>query len=126
MIGLTQQSYAEGLTIKPGLWEITTTTTSSMGQPMNRTDQECIDKDQLDPKDMMQDMPEDCSLDSNVSGDTLTYELTCNMHGMVMQGMGKMISKGDSMTGSIKVNSNMNGMVIEMSSEAKGKRIGEC
>ena len=123
---LSSLGHAESLKIKPGLWEITTTV-SGMTQPQTKTIKECIQEDSIDPKEMMQDMPkDDCTVDANVSGNIMTYNLSCNMHGMVMEGTGKMESNGDSMNGSMQFRGNMNGMVMEMNSSSEGKRVGDC
>ena len=125
-LSLGSPGHAESLKIKPGLWEITTTT-SGMVQPQTKTIKECIKEDSIDPREMMQEMPQDdCAVDANVSGNVMTYHLSCNMHGMVMEGAGKMESNGDSMNGSMQFKGNMNGMVMEISSNSEGKRIGDC
>ena len=123
---LCSPGHAESLKIKPGLWEITTTV-SGMMQPQTKTVKECIQEDSIDPKEMMQDMPsDDCTVDANVSGNIMTYNLSCNMHGMVMEGAGKMESNVDSMNGTMQFKGNMNGMVMEMTSSSEGRRLGDC
>lgn len=118
---------ADELTIEPGLWEITTEVSGAMMQPQTKTVKECITEDKLDPQEMMKDMPkDDCAVETEVSGNTMTYTLNCNMHGMVMQGTGEMKSTGDTMSGTVSFSGGMNGMMMEMTSTSNGKRIGDC
>ncbi len=120
---------ADTLPITPGLWEITGTTTNPFLGSRTYTNQECMTEFKFDPKEMMEGMPKDaCSVNTNLSGKTMSYDMQCNIDGGTMTGNGSFTVSGDgnSATGKMVMNGSFGGESMEMTVTSEGKRIGDC
>jgi len=118
---------AETLPIKPGLWEMTATTTNPFLGSRTHTSQECMKEFNFDPKEMMEGMPKDaCEVNTNVSGNTMTYDMSCDMQGNQMTGNGTFTVDGDTAKGQMTMQSQVSGQNIEMTMVSEGKRVGDC
>ena len=116
------------LTVKPGLWESTTTRTSSMGGgTVTDTNRECIKDETFNPQKLMQDM-QDCELVKNElqNKNTLLFNMVCSMQGAKASLEGKYYTKGDEGKGDMKVQVDMGGMNINMNLTWDAKRLGDC
>ena len=119
---------SDSVPIEPGMWEVTTTMNSSMfPQPRVQTSQECIKDAQISPKDLAPDDDDSCSMsDVNVSGDSLSWSMQCNTPGGTMEGSGNFTSAGDSGSGNMQMNMNIEGQSLNMEIVWKGRRTGSC
>jgi hypothetical protein len=119
---------AEELVMKPGLWEITTTRTSTMGGgKVIQTEKQCLKHQKFDPQSIMQDM-QSCELLSNElkNENTLLFNMTCSMTGAKASLSGNYYTKNDKGMGEMKVQVDMGGMVMEMDISWDAKRLGDC
>ncbi len=118
---------AETLPITPGLWEVTATTTNPFLGTRTHTNQECMEDFKFDPKEMMEGMPKDaCEVNTKVLGNTMTYDMSCDMQGNKMTGNGSFTVNGDTAKGEMVMKSQISGQNIEMTMVSEGKRIGDC
>lgn len=128
MMALSLGAQAASLSLNPGLWETTMTRTNPMtGAPTTETSTECVSDETFDPREMMKDA-EGCRLtDENLSGDTLTFTMSCEVQGGAGATIqGRFQSDGDSGTGDMNMSMNMGGMSMEMDMNWTARRLGEC
>ena len=121
-----------GPKIDEGLWEITTEIETTSVPDMNslqKTQRQCITNKNLVPN-LAQKQGQACkTLDTVVSGDTVSWTMECSNDGNVTKGKGKITYEKDKMHGttSISVSSPFeDGGQIEMTTRIKGHRIGDC
>ncbi|HID81509.1 MAG TPA: DUF3617 family protein [Chromatiales bacterium] len=113
---------ADGLKINPGLWETKTITTNNMmGTSSTKSVQECIRSNEFDPvEDIQNDV---CTTEKSMSGNTMNYEIICNLHGRAIEGNGVVTVEGDTMTDNRLI---LNGVPGGVSIKSESRRIGEC
>jgi len=118
----------DSVTIEPGLWEVSTTMTTPMSpQPRVQTQQECIKDSKISPQDLAPSDGGECSMsDINVSNNTLSWSMQCDTGGGAMKGHGSFESKGDSGSGNMTMNMNIEGQSFSMEMVWKGHRVGSC
>ena len=118
----------KAITIEPGMWEMTSKMTSPMSpQPRVQTVNECMTDSEIDPQDLIPEDGGDCTVtSSDVSGNSMTWALTCNTPGGAMTGNGSFTSKGSSGHGNMKMNMSIEGQSFNMEVSWEGKRIGSC
>ena len=120
---------AEGLSIEPGQWRTTMTMTMSMmPQPQVQTTEDCIVKDTLGPEDFQSENDDSgCEFsEMTIDGDTATWSLSCPSEMGNMQGEWTVTSKGDTITGSGAMETEMQGQKIGYNMSWEGERIGDC
>lgn len=120
---------ADGVSIDPGEWEMTTTMTMSMmPQPQTNTVKECIEESELSPEDFDMDEDNPCNItDVVIDGDTASWSINCPVeNGMVMEGKWEFTSNGDSITGAGNMAAEMAGQTMSFDMTWSGKRIGDC
>ncbi len=112
---------ASAMEMKDGLWEITTKT-EMPGMPMEMPPfkfTQCLTSKDSVP----QDKGEDCKIkNTDVKGNTVTWEVDCISDGKPVKSIGKVTYKGDSFDGETKTEMEGMNMVQKMS----GRRIGNC
>lgn len=125
----TNVAIADGVSIDPGLWEMTSTMTMSMmPQPQTTTETECIEEHELNPEDFNMDEENPCDI-SNVimNKDTARWSISCPTgNGMDMQGQWEITSKGDTISGNGSMTAEIAGQEMSFSMNWNGKRIGDC
>ena len=119
---------AGGVNMKEGLWEITSKA-SIQGMPFDMpptTYTQCLTKENIIPQEQNQAQQECKLIDSDISGNTVTWSMTCSQNGMISNISGKISYKGTTMDGTMKVESNtpMGNSIMNMI--INGKRIGDC
>ena len=125
LVNLTQA--ADTIPITPGLWEIKGTTTNPFSGSKTFSSQECMTENGIGPETMMKDMPSDaCEVNTSVSGNTITYDMSCSMQGQQMTGNGSFTVNGDTAEGEMTMRSSISGQTFEITSISTGKRIGDC
>lgn len=124
---LPLNALAAGSPMKPGKWSIVTTTTMPMmPKPMDLTVTQCITKDQLEPRDMVADN-KNCTISNiKVSGPTVSWDVVCNSGGGQFSGSGSVTSSEESYNGEMTMKMSMNGKVMNMQTQWKGKYLGAC
>ena len=121
-------SATDSIPVKPGMWEMTTTMTSPMfPQPRTSTATECMDKSEFSITDLMPTDQSECTItESNVSGNTLTWKMQCQMQGGSGEGGGTFESNGNSGSGEMYMNMEVQGQSFNMQNSWQGKHIGPC
>ena len=118
----------DSVSIEPGLWEVSTTMTSPLfPQPRIQTQQECMKESTISPETLAPSDGGECSiLETSVSGNTLSWSMQCNTQGGAMKGHGSFESKGDTGSGSMQMNMDIEGQSFSMKLAWKGHRVGSC
>lgn len=119
---------AEGVSIDPGNWEMTTTMKMTMmPQPQTTTVEECIKEPELNPEDFNMDEDSPCNIsDVVINGDTASWLINCPTEGGVMEGKWEFTSAGDSITGAGTMSMDYAGQKMGFEMSWVGKRIGDC
>lgn len=119
---------ADSIPVEPGQWQMTTTMTSPMSpQPRVSTATQCMDKDEFSISDLMPKDESECTItEANVSGNTLTWTMQCEMQGGSGTGGGQFTSNGDSGSGEMHMNMQFQGQTFNMTNSWEGHRIGPC
>lgn len=117
----------DSLPMNPGKWKITTKATSSMmPNPMTDVTTECIEDTQFDTNSLLDEMG-DCQVkDLKIKGKRVSWKMHCNMDGTTLKGTGEARVENDKMSGQTNMQMSVQGMKMEMKTEWKGKRIGDC
>ena len=114
-----------GPNVKPGKWEITTTTEMT-GMPMRIppvTHTQCLKEGDFVPQ--TEGANQECKVsDVKVSGDTVSWKLVCSGKSGHMEGTGKTTYSGDTMEGEMRMV--IQGAGVEVNNKISGKRIGTC
>jgi len=121
------QALAAGIPIEPGQWQIKSAMTMPMiaGERAHELTQ-CIKKDTIDPVEMMGNDNECQVTEQDVSGNTVTWEMTCNTQEGPATGSGSFTSEGSSAHGSMKIEFAVQGQTLEMNTRWEGERVGSC
>jgi len=120
---------AEGISIEPGKWEITTTITIPiLPQPRVTTKTECMKERELSPETMTDDDTDsDCTLNTVVvDGNTMKWSMDCQGKEGNSRGEWEVTSRGDTLTGEGKVTVDVQEQDMVMTMNWEGKRIGDC
>jgi hypothetical protein len=129
LICCTSVSFAEGVAVEPGKWEMTMTMEMSMlPAPQTRTSTECIEQDELSPEDFNMDEDSPCNIsDMVIDGNTVSWAINCpGPTGGEMTGSWSFTSHGDSITGEGSMTAEMAGQSMEFKMNWGGKRVGDC
>ena len=121
------QVNADALPMEPGMWESTYNMQNPMtGQMQSNTSTECIQESEFDPQRMLPES-EGCQVaESDLSGNTLTFVLQCNMQGAEMSMKGVYTSNGDSGEGTTEMTMSFGGQSFTSNGSFTAKRVGSC
>lgn len=121
------QAVAAGVPIEPGQWQIKTAMTMPMisGERLHELTQ-CISTDSIDPVEMMGNSNECEVTEQDVSGETVTWKMSCNTPDGPASGSGSFTSEGANAHGSMKIEFTVQGQTLEMNTRWEGERIGSC
>ena len=112
-----------GMEMKDGLWEITSKM-EMPGMPMQMPavkHTQCLTSKDNVPQN--KEHNQDCKIkNTDVQGNTVTWEMHCVSEGKPMKSIGKITYKGDTFEGETKME--MDGM--NMTQHMSGRRIGNC
>ena len=127
IFGFASVVYAEGMQLKPGLWEIKTVVTLPLnGGNQESTSQDCLSESKITPEDMIND-DQDCLIsNANVNANSMQWTMTCQNQGIEMIGEGNAESSGKKITGGMNISATFNGQEMTMSTNWQGKYIGDC
>lgn len=123
----TGSAYAEDLSIKPGMWRTTTTSTNTlMPEPAVTTNDICVEGNVFNPEDMVRDM-EDCQLiTSSVRSNTMDFELACIMEGGSAKVTGQYAVDGDDGQGQMGMHMKIGPMIMEADVQWESTYLGAC
>ena len=114
-----------GPDMNPGKWRITSETEMA-GMPVKTppvVTTQCLTQDNLIPKD--QKAGQECQvIDVKVTGNKVSWAISCKGQGGAMEGKGSVTYQGDEMNGLSTMEMKEIGM--KMTIKMKGKRIGDC
>lgn len=127
LLALPAAAAAAELAINPGLWETTMTRTDPVsGQPVTETRKECVKDTKFDPAGLMQGT-EGCELvNDEMSGNTLTFSMKCNMQGAEASIDGVYQADDHSGKGNMDMTINAAGMNMSMNMNWTATRLGDC
>lgn len=121
---------AEGIPVKPGLWEMTTSVTMPMlPQPRVTTVTECMEKSEISMEDVGggEDMDHNCAFDmSQVDGKTMKWSVDCPMEEGTSHGEWQATSSGDTVKGEGLLTMSFQGQTMDMTMTWEGQWVGEC
>ena len=126
---LTGTASAEGVSIDPGMWEMTSTMTMTMmPEPRSTTVKECIEDDEISPESFNMDKDNPCNItDVTIDGNTARWSISCSTGGgPVMEGQWEFTSSGDTISGNGSMSTDFNGQTMGFNMTWEGKRVGDC
>lgn len=118
---------ADELSVKPGQWETTATTSNSMmpGETTN-TSTVCVEESTYDPKDML-DGVEHCQMkSSSVTGNTLKFAMQCVMQGANADVSGQYTLMSDSGEGDMLIKMKAGPMDMNVNMAWTSTYLGDC
>ena len=119
--------YAEGMSIKHGLWETkSTVTTPFAGGAQEHVSQDCITEDITTPEQLMQNAQNCEILDKEIGSDSMSWTVRCTNADIEMLGQGNIQSTETTLNGSMNITASVNGQEVEMSTSWEGRYVGEC
>ena len=120
---------AEGVSINPGQWEMTSTMTMTMmPQPQTTSVSECIEDTEISPDSFNMDEDNPCDItEVLVDGNTARWSIFCPTEGgPAMEGQWEFTSSGDSITGNGSMTASFSGQEMGFTMSWEGKRTGDC
>ncbi|MGB5487107.1 MAG: DUF3617 family protein [Lysobacterales bacterium] len=126
---LASTASADGVSINPGMWEMTSTMTMTMmPQPRTTTVKECIKDSEISPESFNMEEDNPCNItDMTVDGNTARWSINCPTEGgPVMEGHWEFTSNGDSINGNGTMSAEFSGQKMGFVMTWEGKRIGTC
>ncbi len=123
----TSISFAEGLTVTPGLWETKMTRTDPVsGNPVTNINKQCVEQTEFDPAEMMKGMQGCKMLQNDLAGNKLDFKMQCDASGTSSTVEGSYQVDGDQGKGSMSISMNVMGQAMNMSMNWESKRLGDC
>lgn len=118
---------ASELTIKPGLWQTTTTTTKTTAQSLQdqthtQITEECVTDTSFKPVEMIKDIGECKVIRDEVSDNTSTFQMTCFSEEADFTVNGEYTAE----RGTMDVSMSMRGMDLEMNIHSTFEHIRDC
>jgi hypothetical protein len=119
----------DGVTLKPGKWEFTTTTEMPMlSEPKKMTKTECVKEDKTDPLAAFS-KTEDCKVtDRSVKGNSMKWKVECGdgQKSPKVTGSGELTADDAKVEGKMEMISDLGGQQMKFKSSWTGKRLGDC
>lgn len=129
LVGVALGAQAGGMDVKPGSWEMKSTTTNPMtGQPQTYTATECIDRESMDPRSFMKEA-EGCSVsDVETSSSSMSWTMVCSAPGGQMKGRAKIQSSagGEKVAGAMNMSASFSGQTMNFATDWTGRWAGPC
>jgi len=128
MTAVAASAGAEGVSLRPGLWQTTTTMESSFMPAMPpRQTTECIRETRYDIDRMLSGQG-DCKIyDQVVEGPSVKWRMRCETDGgAAAQGQGEVTSQGDQVEGQMTIKMEFQGQRMDTKTSWTGRRLGDC
>ena len=128
-LAVAAPAMAEGLKLKPGLWEMTYQYQAAMfGQAKDETEVNCVtpDKAELDPQKLLDDSIPCKPANLKTEGGVMTFDVVCEGLGEGTGGKARFETDGDAGSGKIDMIMKMGDMAIPMNASMTAKRLGAC
>lgn len=128
LAGLPFHVLAEGVSIEPGMWEMSMSMQMPMfPAPQEKTYTECVEETELDPEDFQMEDDGTCTFgDIELEGDTISWSMECPNPMGVSRGQWSFTSEGDSMHGEGSMVTDVGGQSMEFTMNWQGNRVGDC
>jgi len=128
LVTLPLLATAAELTINPGLWETKITRTNPMtGSATTNTNTECVKEETtFNPRSMLAQAKDCRVMKDDLDGDTLNFQMKCNVQGATTEVTGMYQAGNDSGKGNMEMKMNMGGMSMSMNMNWTAKRLGDC
>jgi hypothetical protein len=126
---LTVTANAQGVSIDPGMWEMTSTMTMTMmPQPQTTTVKECVMESEYGPESFNMDEENPCNIsDLLIDDNSARWSISCPSEGgPTMEGQWEITSEGDSISGNGTMTADYGGQKMGFNMTWEGKRIGDC
>ena len=125
-VGFTGAGFAASLLIKPGMWETTMTTSSSMTGTTTRSISECRVEEKFDPTAMVENAKGCDLVENELSGNTLTYTMNCDVEGGegILRGVYEI--NGDQGQGRMDMELSFGGQTMVIENSFTARRLGDC
>ncbi len=122
------QAFAEeNFSIRSGLWQMTTTSTNTMmPEPIVTTNEVCVEGNEFNPEDMVQDMDSCEVLTESVQANRLRYGMQCQVEGGEATIEGEYTVNGDEGQGSMSMNMKMGPIVMDVNVDWQSVYLGPC
>lgn len=119
---------SDSIPFNAGKWEITSQATMPMlAQPIANTNIECIKENTINADRFAHQTRGNCkATDVNASGQQIKWKMSCDVQGNPMTGYGEMHVTETNIKGKATITMSMQGLMMEMNTTWKGKRLGEC
>ena len=117
---------AETIRVEPGKWQVESTSSNPFTGPQTFSSTQCIREEKFDPTEEMTKSAECHLLSHEVSGNAMTWTMSCQMEQMLMQAEGRFESRGASASGRMTMSADMGGHPFTMEVTWNGTRIGPC
>lgn len=120
--------HAAEMKIKTGEWEFSSQTSMpGQGGAREHVNKQCLKEATITPETLMKDMKQDCQLlDSNSSGSSMSWKVSCSSQGGEMIGEGNVTGSGETLKGGMKMAMTFNGQTMNMAVSWDGKYVGPC
>lgn len=117
---------AAGMQVEPGNWEIKAFIKGPMGEQTHTTT-ECITESELTP-DVLTREASNCTFDGiEMTSTSLSWRMACDAgEGVKTTGSGRYTGAGNTMSGTVTVETKVGAETMKMESRFEGKRIGDC
>ena len=103
-----------------------TRTNPMTGEPITETRSECVKESKFNPASMMQGT-QGCDLtEDNLDGDTLHFQMACDMEGGKALIEGQFQTDGETGKGNMDMSVNAGGMNMKMNMNWTARRTGDC
>ena len=127
LLGMLGATFAGGMKIKAGLWEMKSTVTLPFGNGVQEdVAKSCIQENEVTPDQIMQDT-QGCKItDAKSDSGSMQWSLVCQNQGVEMKGDGYAKSTGKTLSGKMNIKFDLEGQELAMTSVYDGKYIGPC
>lgn len=126
---VTQPVAAAGISVEPGMWEMTTTLNMPMlPAPQTTTVSQCLEDSEFDLEDMStEELDPNCNMTADqVDDSTVKWTMDCPVEGGTSRAEWRITSAGNTIEGDGKVSVSVMGQEMEMTTTFTGKHTGPC
>jgi len=126
-VGFGARAKDNDFRVDPGQWEFETTSTAPMAPaPTTKVSTDCVQDGDMSPERLTAGMP-DCVVSDIVSKpEKMSWSMVCPTPMGEMKGAGEFNSTGETLTGSLILNVEVEGKPVKIENSWKGKRVGPC